>query len=535
MRQNLHWAWRALRTRPAFFGTCGAILAITIAFCTTTGAVVFGVLLRPLPYPEAERVVRLSEFRPGGTGSVREALLRDTTFAEWRASSRSLEGLAGYSERAYSVSGGGNTERVRATAVSPELFRLLRVSPAAGDFFSAAATQPGADTVVVLSYAYWRDRFGGSPSAVGQSVILDGRPCLIIGVAPEGFSFPDDGRLLYTPFVPPALDVTTPLERRPTRVVAAIGRLAPGATTGMVEAEGTMIARAVPEPVSARLLFGDGGPPLVRARSLREHMTMDVRAMIWLVSVGSALLLLIACVTVAGLSHVRSVEREAEFAVKISLGASCRRLLVQVTAEGLIIAAAGCAGGIGISWLFVRLLPLSLPADFPRIQEVQLNVPILLVVVAASLGGGLLALVAPAFRATSTALSASAARDQRNLTGDRLTRRIAAVMVLATALSIVLVIATSLLTRSLQMLMSVDTGYQSTNVVSARITLQGSTELSRRWYHMSTAISDRLRAVAGVQRSARRTWRPSATPTTPLGSCSQAADPAKRLAGPWVT
>jgi putative ABC transport system permease protein len=499
MRQNLHWAWRALRIRPAFFGTCGAILAITIAFCTTTGAVVFGVLLRPLPYAEAGRLVRLSEFRPGGTGSVREALLRDTTFAEWRASSRSLEGLAGYSDRAYSVSGGDNTERVRATAVSPELFRLLRVSPAAGDFFSAAAAQPGADTVVVLSYAYWRNRFGGSPSAVGQRIILDGRPCLIIGIAPEGFSFPDEGRLLYTPFVPPAVDATTPLERRSTRVVAAIGRLAPGATTGMVEAEGTTVARAVPEPPSVRLLFGDGGPPLVRARALGEHMTMDVRAMIWLVSAGSALLLLIACVTVAGLSLVRNVEREAEFAVKISLGASRRRLLLQVTAEGLIIASLAGAGGIGISWLLVRLLPLSLPADFPRIQDVQLNIPILLIAIAAALVVGWLALVTPAFRATATALSLGGARDQRNVTGNRLTRRFAAVMVLATALSTVLVIATSLLTRSLQMLMSVDTGYQSANVVSAHITLQGSTELSRRWYQMSTAISDRLRAVDGVQ------------------------------------
>ena len=498
MRQNLHWAWRALRARPAFFGTCGAILAIAIAFCATTGAVVFGVLLRPLPYPEAERLVQLSEVRPGGTASVRDALLRGTTFSEWRGASRSLEGLAGYAERAYTVNGTDRTERVRATAVSPELFRLLRVTPAVGDFFSATAAQPGGDAVVVLSHAYWRDRFGQSMSAVGQSIILDGRPCLIVGVASEGFSFPDEGRLLYTPFVPPALDLTTPLERRPTRVVSVIGRLAPDATIGMVEAEGTSLARAVPDPPSARLLFGDGGAPIVRARELGEHMTRDVQAMIWLVSAGSALLLLIACVTVTGLSLVRTVERETEFALRISLGASRRLLLGQVTAEGLIIAAIAGAGGIGISWLLVRLLPSSLPADFPRVTDVALNVPILMIAIAAALLIGLLAIVTPAFRTISSALSLSAARDQRTHTGNRLTRRFSAVMVLATALSIVLVIATSLLTRSLQMLMAVDTGYHSNEVVLARITLQGSAEMSRRWYQVSTAISDRLRGVDGV-------------------------------------
>lgn len=513
--QDVRHAWRLLIRDKTFSVTAITTLALGIGVNIAMFSVLYGVLLRPLPYADPNRLVRLSEYHPGAVTPQREPVLSNLTFEAWRRAPRTLEGLAAYSERAYTVTGLGDAERVRAAAVSPNLFGLLRVFPVVGRFFDASETLEGADTVVVLSHQYWQEHFGGSPDALQQTLTLDGRPCRVIGVAPLDFSFPDRDRQLFTPYLFPRPAQAVPVDQQSVRALLAIGRLAPGATVAQAETEGTTVARGLgPRPVAADALFGKGGAVTARVRSMAEELTGSVRSPVLLMTIGVIIVLLLACANVANLSLSRGVARDREFAIRAAIGAGQNRLIRLLLTESLMLSAVASAAAVLLAWFLTRLFPAIAPLNFPRSHDVRLDRWVLLFGAGASVLSGVLSGLLPAMRTARPSL-VSALRDGTGASMGMRNRRLhQALLVSETALAVILIVAAALIVRSFQRLTQTDAGYDISNVLTARITIQGNRNLPARWQHLTTAVLERVRGTPGIQAA-------GAANMAPLGDTTQ--------------
>jgi putative ABC transport system permease protein len=513
-RQDAVYAVRSFARAPGFTIVALLTLALAIGVNTAIFSLVYGVLLRPLPFGGGQRIVRLAEYHPGATATRRDAMLTNVAFEAWRRDRRALDALAGYAERAYDVTGAGDAERVRAAAVSPELFRMLEVTPAAGRFFDPADARAGADAVVVLGFGYWQQRFGGRTDAIGRTISLDGEPRTIVGVAPAGFSFPDRDRRLFTPFVVPRTrnDAGAPQ----VRVVTAIGRLAPGASLARVEAEGTSIVRALGPSVAADILFGRGGPPAVRARSMIDEATATVRPMMVLLAAGVVLVLLAGCANVANLFLFRSAGRARELAVRAAIGAGRARLVQQLLTESLLVAAAGGVVGTLVGWRLIVSWPALAPRTVPRLDQVRLDGTALAFAVLATLAAGLLAGVAPALQSAPSNLVA-ALRDGPGASAARATKLRRALLVLETALAVVLLVGSALLVRSFMRVLARDPGFDASHVLTGRVSPQGDPTNVVRWQQLARGIVERVRALPGVESAGAASMAPLGDSTFNIG------------------
>ena len=496
---DVRYAVRTLAKSPGFTATALVTLALGIGTNTAIFAVAYGVLLRPLPYQNPDRLVRLVEYHEDATPALQEASIGHVAFNAWRERSHTLAAMAGYSERAFNVTGYGDAERLRAASLSPELLPLLGVNPAVGRFFSAEEGLDGASRVVILSHGYWQRRFGGNPQAVGQSLTLDGLPRQIIGVTPHGFSFPDQDRQLYTPFIVPR--TTEPSgPNQSVHVFTAIGRLANGATAAQAEAEGTNIARALgPRSIAAELLFGKGGAVAIRVRTIVDQTTGRVRPAVLLLIVGATLVLLLGCANVANLLLSRGIAREREFAVRSAIGAGRSRLLRQMFAESLVLAMGAAAVGVFLAWALVRVWPTLVPRSFPRISEVHLDGGPLLFALGASILIGMAVGIAPALHGSrvnpvsgfrdgpGASISVRSSRTRRGLIG------------LQAAFAVLLLVGATLLLRSFGRLNGRDAGFDAAQVVTARIALQGGEVTAARWQRVASGVIERVRAIPEVE------------------------------------
>jgi putative ABC transport system permease protein len=503
LRQDIRHGLRGLTRQPGFAAVALATLALGIGANTAIFSVVNAVLLRPLPYRDPAGLVRLAEvvrtMRPGG-GS-RGAFVTGDTFQAWRESSSTLEALAAYAQRSYTLTGMGDPIRLRGTAVSSSMFRMLGASPERGRLFADGEDKAGADQVAIISDTLWSRQFRRAPDIVGRTIVLDDRQYTIVGVLPQDFYFPDRDSEIWTPMV-----INTQQARPGQRVVmafAAIGRLRPGTPLSRAEAEGTAVAARIQAVPGARTPAGlpPAGMHLV---PLQSELVANVRPALLVLTVAVMFVLLIAIANVANLQLARGAARQRELAVRTAIGAKRGRLVRQLLTESVLVGVVGGALGVVLALVLLRMVPVLAPAGIPRLDEASLDARVLAFAALLSIGGGLLFGLVPAVQGSRvnvlrTLNEAGAHRmgGFRFLKGNRVRSLL---IVAEVALSIVLLAGAGLLIRSFVRLVDVDPGYDPANVVTAQISLPAAkykTSAEQRVF--LTQLLDRVSSISGVR------------------------------------
>ena len=489
---DLRYAFVTLRRAPAFAATALATLALGIGVTTAVFSIVNGVLLRPLPYPESQQLVRLWEEHPGGSSPAGNRWLSQGTRVAWGQSSRTIENVGAYATYDYTVRIGDEGSRMSGSVVSPAVFDLLRATPAIGRFFTTDDDVAGAEAVTILSDQLWRERYGSDPAILGRTIVIDGRTHTIVGIAKPELGFPNRHVLFWVPYVPPATGA----------VFSAMGRLRPGVTAAQAEAEGTAAARSLPRPPSAEFFFGKGGPVVVHARTFVTDMTSPVRDALLVLTAAVALVLLIACANVTNLLLSRSVVRQRELAIRAAIGASRGRLTRQLLTESLVLSTAGGLMGLALAWTLVRVLPLAAPAHLPRLDDIGIDTRVVTFGLAASLFAAFASGLAPALRSSRVELyqafrggDGSATAGVRSPGARRLR---AGLLMVEAAFAVVLTVGASLLAHSFLRLTQVDAGYDTDRVMTLSVELPDGPALRERTARFIDGMLARIRRTPGV-------------------------------------
>ncbi len=501
-RQDVWATARALQRRPWTAAAVVGLVALAVGGVTTLSSVVYGVLFRPLPWPNADALVRLEESRGGRQGRI-PWTISNASYLAWREQHETIAEIGGWRVLGAgpTLTGVGDTRRIPAAAVTPSLFGLLGAMPALGrPFVDDDAAMPVASTVI-LSHGLWQTAFGGRADVVGQVVRLDGRPHTVAGVMPATFAFPDATPQLWLPMhVMPVLGEGGV---RRVMIFGALARLQPGVTASQAGAEATARARHAPDLAQAALaLFGNNGEIAITAAPARDVMTRDVRTGMLLVWAAVALLFLTAVASVLGVQLARTSQRRREIAIRAALGAGASRMARQWVAESLVVGSVSTGIGLAVAAGFHRLLPRVLPSDFPRASEVTLDPSVMaaasLVALLASTACGLV----PAWLGRRAWLSEALAQDSLAPVGGSLRMPVARGRALITtaqvATACLLLVVTGVMARSLVNLVTADRGYDPRQLLTARVALPASTTLAELAPVMDD-VRQRLRADPGVQ------------------------------------
>jgi predicted permease len=506
LAQDVRYALRNLRLSPGFTAVSILTLAIGIGACTLMLSAVNAVLLRPLPYPAADR---LTVF----WGTAPEKGLPEVDFTQgmaavYRDRTRTLEGLAAYGTTGFNITGAGDAERITGAAVSADFFRVLGVPPIIGRVPVAGEANRDARTnVVVLSHALWMRRYGGDSSLVGRTIDLNGTPATVLGVMPPDFGYP--GRT----------EAWAPLELDPTAFncwcYSMIGRMRHDVTPDEVRREIATITDDF--SMTRRDIFPTAKPGGARiiAMSLSKRLVGNVERQLLILLAAVACVLLIACANIANLLLARTAARSREIAVRCCLGASPSRIAAQLLTESLLLSLGGAlVGALAAIWGASRLRRLP-TTQFPRIDQAHVDLVVLTATATIALVTGLLCGLVPAWRATRVDLQ-NAVKNGVKGSGTRTSRRTSDAFVVAQfALSLLLLVAAGLLVRSYHSLANVDTGYRVDDVLVARMQVPYPRYDSA---HVVRSLYDRLltnvRAMPGV-RSVGLASRVPLTPGNP--------------------
>ena len=500
MRQDFRYALRLWRHEPGYAAIAGLTIGLAIAATTTLFSVTYGVLLKPLPWPEPDRLVRLEERRGGRTGRLPWTITNGTYLA-WQEGPATLDAIGGWMSLPATFEDAGEPERIRIARLTPSIFTVLDAGPLLGRVFDAAdAATPRANTVL-LSHGYWQRRFGGAPDIVGRTIRLDYLPYTVIGVMPPAFLFPDRETQAWTPaHITPLFSEAG--DRISLQIFGAVARMRPGVTPEQVGAEGTARARTTRDPGAAALaLFGSAGAPVIVATPALEAAVAEVRPAVRILLAAVLLLFATAVGSVATVQLARVAARRRDMTIRAALGATTSRLTRQWLTESLVLGVAAGVIGVFVARLLLRILPAILPPDFPRIAEITLDWPVALGSAAATLLAVAICGLIPAFQARRIDLVHSLADDNLAPVGghmrSRTARMRAAIMAGQIAVACVLLVGAGLLGRSLQALIAVDRGYDPSNLLTARLPLPPNSTFAATGALLED-IAGRLRALPGV-------------------------------------
>ena len=511
---DLRYALRLQRRQLKFAALVIGLTALGIGATAALFSVSYDVLVKPLPWPNAERVVSLAETRGGNPPRV--GAFTNVVYLAWQEDARTVDGLAAWSPGLapwapglVTLTGDGDPERIATVSATASLFSVLGVQPLVGSLFVA---DQETERVVVLSEGLWRRRFAADPNVVGRRVNLDGQPYTAVGVVAEGAMFPSRGTQAFVPLRVP----NTP---NGLLVLNALALPRPGTSLEQVGSEGTVRDAAAPNPVlTSTGMFGSSGPVAVAATPLVDSLTRTVKTPLLVLLAAVALLLAAATANVANLQLARAMTRSRELAIRAALGAGRARIYRQVLIENLVLGLAGGAIGVVVAWVLHRSLPALLPAAFPRTDDLALGVGAialaLLLAVAASAACTLILAVGLRHLDPRAALAEDGGGSAGAMPHSPIGRARRFIMVAQVAIACVLLVGASLLGRSFVELLDADRGFDPSRVLSAQLAMPASAFTPERRTAVLDEILERLDAVPTTRGAAFT----SASPIAPGGA-----------------
>jgi putative ABC transport system permease protein len=491
--RDIRHSIRGLRRSPGLALAVLLTLAVGIGGNTAIFSVVDQVLLRPLPYPDGDRLVRIYESRLDRPATSAPASrlsngVSPANWLDWQQQSRTLSSMGIWFSLARTLTGMGEPERLSAQYVSWEFFKVLGVEPLLGRVVNADDDRPNAPQVAVLSHSLWQRRFNGDPNVIGRVIQLDDTPVTVIGVMPQGFRFIYENTDFWGAF---GLDRGTPWREAGGRFIDVIARIAPDATLPSADTE----MRTISSALAARYDFNKGrGVTLV---PLREELTGQVERSLIVLYGAVAVLLMIACFNVANLLLARAASRRHEIAIRTSLGAGRLPIVRQLLVESVLLALGGGLLGLGVArWSIDGLLALA-PAGLLRVSEVHLDWRVMLYALGLSLATGVVVGIMPAFSVARRSLVVGLRESSRNVTHSARLRR--GLVVAQVAMTIVLLCGAGLLVRTVMALSSAQSGLDKSNLMTMAVVLPGTRYTPPRVTEFFARVLGELRSMPGVE------------------------------------
>jgi len=488
--QDVKYGLRRFRGQPAFSAVAVLTLALGIGATTAIFSVANGLLLRPLPYPDADRLVMvwMDNTRLG----LREDWHSYPDYDDYRTRNSTFQDLAIFNSTSRTFAGSGEPERLQGAHGSPNLFTVLGVPPFRGRTFTDAENVPGANNVVVISHAFWVRRFAAKEDALESTMQLNGRAMRIIGVMPPGFDFPVKDTDFWVPTAPNENQRTS----RGSLWLQSIGRLKPGVSRDQAQADLARINTDSLARFPAQRGYG------VYVVDYLAQIVGRVRTAVLVLLGAVACVLLIACTNVANLLLARASTREREMALRAAIGAGRRRLVRQLVTESVLLGCLGGIAGVALAWAGLKTLLAMAPEDLPRVASIRMDPGVLMFAAGLSVFTGLVFGTLPALQVAAGDLNRALREGGRGATGvGRTVRR--ALVVLEVALAVVLLVGAGLMIRSFEKLQDVNLGFNADRVMTARIALYGqrySTPQARQDFFAQ--VLDGTRVTPGIESAA---------------------------------
>lgn len=498
--RDVRYAVRSLRRAPAFTVVAVLTLALGMGATTAVFTVVNGVLIKPLPYPDADALIDLRHLAPGLDVPGGTINLSHTQFFTYREHGRSFQQLGLWQAGTATVTTDNEARQVRSLFVTEGTLDALGIPPAIGRWFTRADDSPLAPETAVLTYGYWQQHYGGDPDVVGRDLIVDARVRRIIGVMPAAFRFLDE-----------APEVILPFRFDPARLVLGqfnyrgIARLKTGTTMADATADASrmipMWLHAWPPPPGAALAVFEGAHFTPAFRPLKEHVVGDVGRVLWLLLGTVGIVLATACANVANLLLVRADARLQDMAVRSALGASHGRIIRARLIESIVLGLGGGAAGLVLAFAGVRFILAAAPQGLPRLDDIAIDPPVLAFTFGTSLVSAVVFGLLPSLRRANPALASELQGHGRTASHSR-ERRLArnALVVAQVSMATVLLVSSGLMIRSFVALTRVDPGFTDpAQVQIVRVAMTSAVEADpQQAFRTQIAIRERLAAIPGV-------------------------------------